>query len=169
MNWLAASCLSPVESTRALNSATVAFMTLTAASSREIISVWFRCTTSTTGLLTTPNACSTGHPTRPRTAPKFTAIITIIATGRVARSRFGSGIPSVSVEGDDASGVKAGFASGPGFVMTFCGLIGRLARLRQARSCAISLDGRDGATEKSPQSIYPLIAKKVCEFADEYG
>src|SRR5256885_9626983 len=101
-----------------------------------------------TGSLTTPNACSTGHPTWPRAAPKLTPIITIMATGRTARSRFGSGMPSASVEADDESGLKAGFASGHALVMTFCGLIGRLARLRQARSCAISLDGREGATEK---------------------
>src|SRR6476660_8523635 len=120
-----------------------------------------------TGSLTNPKACSTGHPTRPRTAPKVTPIIAIIATGRMARSRFGCGMPSASVEADDASRVKAGFASGHAFVLKISGLIGRLARLRQARSCAISLNGRDGTTENSPQSIYPLIAKTVTEFADE--
>src|SRR5947209_500443 len=96
------------------------------------------------GSLTSPNACSIGHPTRPRTAPKLTAIITIMAAGRPARPRFGSGMPAALVEADDASGVNAGFASAHSLVMTFSGLIGRLARLRQARSCAISLDGRDG-------------------------
>src|ERR1700742_4977193 len=103
------------------------------------------------GSLTNPDACSMGQPTRPRTAPKFTAIITIMAAGRVARSRFGCGTPSASGEADDAYGVKAPFAPGHALVMTFCGLIGRLARLRQARSCAMSLDGREGAIEKSPK------------------
>jgi hypothetical protein len=65
--------------------------------------------------------------------------------------------------------VTAGFASGHAFIPKNCVLIGRLIESRRARSCAISRDGRDGPTEKSPQSIYPLIAKTVCEFAEEYG
>ena len=54
--------------------------------------------------------------------------------------------------------LSARVASTGALVMTLSGLIGRLARLRQARSCAISLDGRPGTTETSPQWVYSLIA-----------
>ena len=83
-----------------------------------------------------------GPPRQAENPPKLTPTITIMAAGRVARSRFGSGMPPASGEVDDASGVRAPFAPGDALVMTLSGLTGRLARLRQARSCAISLDGR---------------------------
>src|SRR5262245_60081343 len=122
-----------------------------------------------TGSLTTPKACSTGHPVRPRTAPKLTPIMSISGSGKAAMARFGSGLPLPSGEDGASSGIVAGFGSGHPFSLTYCAVIGRAAKSRLARSCANSLDGRDGPTEKSPELIYSLIAKTVCECADEHG
>src|SRR5690349_738496 len=125
-----------------------------------------------TGGLTTPSACSTGHPTRPITAPKLTPTISIsisgIGNGNVAASRFGSGVAPARVEAGFALGANAGFSSGHALIRRNCVLVGRVPGSRRARSDNTTPKGRGGDTEKSPQSIYPKVGKTVCGFAEEH-